>query len=40
MEVGALSDAHFQLVGAGRERKLNEKEFDEIATGSSLHARR
>ena len=24
----------------GRERKLNEKEFDEIATDSSLHSRR
>jgi len=40
MEVGALSDARFRLVGPGRERKLNEKEFDEIATDSSLHARR
>jgi len=28
MEVGALSDAHFELVGRARERKLNEKEFN------------
>jgi hypothetical protein len=40
MEVGALSDAHFRLIWSGRERKLNEKEFDEIATHSSLPARR
>ena len=39
MEVSAISDAHFRSL-VGPERKLNEKEFDEIATDSFLHARR
>ena len=38
MEVSALSDAHFRPL-VGRECKLKEKEFDEIATDSFLHAR-
>lgn len=40
MEVGAHSDAHFQLVRPDWGRTLNGEGLDEIATDSSLHARR
>jgi len=39
MEVGAHSDAHFQLVGLDA-RELNEEKFNETATDFSFLARR
>jgi len=40
MEVGAHSDAHFQLVDLNARCELKEEKFDETATDFSFHARR